>query len=159
MRMVSVLFLCLALLGCRNTSPPGPTDKPLGASARTPVLDTLTAYRMTIADYIRAMDTSAAPLHDTVYIGRHAEFPHIGLSEVIAGRQVQVVDPEFGEREKHRARFTYLNIFSVWTPSEVEFHVVRFAQDFRHRPDGSDDRHLFYRRSAQGEWGLDRVSR
>jgi hypothetical protein len=159
MHSVRALFLSLALLGCRNASPPGPTDKPLSGSARTPVLDTLTAYRMAIADYIRAMDTSAAPLNDKVYIGRHAEFPHIGLSEVIAGRHVQVVDPEFGEREKHRARFSYLNIFSAWTASEVEFYVVRFAQYFRHRPDGSDDRHLLYRPNTQGEWALHSVSR
>jgi hypothetical protein len=159
MRSVSALLLCLALLACRNASTPGPTDKSLSTSAGISVLDTLVAYRMAIADYIRAMDTSAAPLHDTVYIGRHAEFPYIGLSEVIAGRHVQVVDPEFGELEKHRARFTYLNIFSSWTSSEVEFYVVRFAQDFRHRPDGSDDRHLFYRLNTRGEWALHSVSR
>lgn len=159
MRGVSVLFLCLALLGCRTPSPSGPADTPWSASAPTRALDTLAVYRMAIADFIRAMDTSAAPLHDTVYIGRHAEFPHVGLSEVIAGRHVQVVDPEFGEREKHRARFTYLNIFSAWTSSEVEFYVVRFAQDFRHRPDGADDRNLFYRPNKRGEWKLDRVSR
>ncbi len=159
MRSVSALFLCLALLACQNASTPGPTDKSLDVSARISVLDTLAAYRMAIADYIRAMDTSAVPLHDTVYIGRHAEFPNIGLSEVIAGRHVQVVDPGFGEREKHRARFTYLNLVSAWTSSEVEFYVVRFAQDFRHLPDGSDDRHLLYRLNTHGEWALYSVSR
>ena len=122
-------------------------------------LDTAEAYRTAIADHIHAMDTSAAPLPDTVYIGRHAEFPRIELPTVIARRFVRIIDPAEGESEKHRAHFAYLNIFPMYAPEQVEFYVIRFAQGMRHQPDGSEDRHLYYRVGEKKELVLERMSR
>lgn len=122
-------------------------------------MDTTAAYRTAIADYIGAMDTSAAPLSDTVYIGRHPDLPQIELPAVIAGRSIRIIDPAVGESEKHRARFAYLNLFATFTPDNVEFYMVRFAQGLRHRPDGAEDRHLYYRVNEQQELVLDRVGR
>ncbi|MBL0128752.1 MAG: hypothetical protein IPP83_15130 [Flavobacteriales bacterium] len=62
-------------------------------SAETIVLDTAAAYRTAIADYIIAMDSSDAPLPDTVYIGRHIEFPAIDLPGRIGKRVIRVITP------------------------------------------------------------------
>ena len=156
MRIGTLALLVLVLLACQRTQPHAQASPP-PESAQP--LDTSSAYRTAIADYITAMDTSAAPLPDTVYIGRHVEFPRIALPAVIAGRSVRIIDPEVGESEKHRTRFAYLNIFATFTPGEAEFYVVRFAQGLRHQPDGAEDRHLHYRVNKEQELVLERASR
>lgn len=159
MRVVNLVLLLLFLLACHRGSQP-PTSVPaIPVSAQAPALDTAAAYRTAIADYISAVDTSAAPLPDTVYIGRHVDFPPIELPTMIARRYVRIIDPAVGEAEKQRTRFAYLNIFATYTPGEVEFYVVRFAQGLRHRPDGAEDRHLYYRVSEKQGLVLERVGR
>lgn len=156
MRPFSAGLLVLALLACQGTPPP--TRLAEGLDPVNASLDTASAYRTAIADYIHAMDTSMAPLPDTVYIGRHIEFPLIELPGVIAKRTVRLVDPGEGESEQHHALFAYLNIFTTYAPGKVEFYVVRFEQGLRHRPDGDEDRHLHYR-LENDELVLEQVSR
>lgn len=126
---------------------------------RSDVLDTSAAYRTAITDYIMALDTTDAPLPDTVYIGRHQDFPRIELPGVMAGRTIRVVEPGEVEQEKHMTHFAYLNVFATITPGKMEFFMVRFSQGTRHRPDGSEDRHLYYRVEESEEMVLERVSR
>ena len=150
------LFL-LAFMACQGDPPPAqPAAQPAPSPA---VLDTAAAFRTAVADYIRAMDTSAAPLPDTVFIGRHVEFPLIALPHTIANRTVLLIEPSIGEAEQQRTPFAYLNIFTDWTPGEVEFYVVRFAHGLKHDPDGADDRHLHYRVNGTHELVLETVGR
>lgn len=114
--------------------------------------DTVAAYRTAIADYLAAMDTTASPLPDTVFVGRHPDFPDIELPDPIAGRRILLIDPTAAEAVKDRTHFAYLNVFATFTPGRVEFFVVRFGEGFRHRPDGAQDRHLHYR--VDGQHGL-----
>lgn len=156
MRAALSLFL-FTLLACGVSQPDTATTR--AAADQQMALDTAFAYRTAIADYIHVMDTSASPLPDTVYIGRHPEFPRIELPAVIARRSVLLVYPPVGESEKHSPRFAYLNIFPTYTPGQVEFYVIRFAQGLSHQPDGAEDCHLYYRVSAKEGSVLDRVSR
>lgn len=156
MRIGILTPLVLVVLACQRTQPRASMPLPSGS---TQPLDTGSAYRAAIADYITAMDTSGSPMPDTVYIGRHAEFPRIELPAVIARRTVRIVDPVVGESEKHLARFAYLNIFASFSPGTVEFYAIRFAQGLRHQPDGSEDRHLYYRMNEKAELVLERVDR
>lgn len=155
--MVPGVFL--ALLACQDaTSPAGPPST--APHATQPFsFDTAAVYRTAIADYILAMDSVGVPLPDTVNIGRHPEFPAIELSGRIAQRTIRLIDPSVGEQEKDRSRFAYLNIFSTYSPGRAQFYVVRFAQGLSHRPDGSEDRHLYYRVNEQQEMVLEHVSR
>lgn len=157
MNLLTCPLLAIALVACQGTPPRAQVVAPVAPLHAS--VDTTSSYRTAIADYIQAMDTSAAPLPDTVYIGRHPEFPRIELPSVIARRSVRVIDPAVGESEKRHARFAYLNIVSTFTPGQVEFYVVRFAQGLRHQPDGAEDRHLYYRVGGKGELRLERVSR
>ena len=123
-----------------------------------PGLDTAQAYRRAIADYIAlvAEDSGAAPIPDTLYIGRHADFPNIELSERMAQTTIRLVTPEAAEALRESEHFAYLNIFGWFTPGEAEFKVVRFRQGMWHDPVGRDDRQLFYVIDpANASWTLD----
>lgn len=111
-----------------------------------PVLDTAYAYTRAIADYIAlvAKDNGATPIPDTLYIGRHADFPDIELPGRIGHTTIRLVTPEAVEALREGEHFAYLNIFGWFTSSEAEFKLVRFRQGMRHDPAGRDDRDLFY---------------
>lgn len=158
MRAVTLSLPFLVLWACQRKQDHAPGAS-LHLSAQASALDTAAAYRTAIADYIHAMDTTAAPLPDTVYIGRHAEFPRIELPAVIARRAIRIIDPAVGESEQQRAHFAYLNMIATFTPGQVEFYVVRFVQGLRHQPDGAEDRRLYYRFREKKGWLLDAVSR
>jgi hypothetical protein len=138
--------LILVLLSCvASQREAAPTA--VGASVEpAPGLDTAQAYTRAIADYIAlvARDSDAISIPDTLYIGRHADFPNIELSERIGHTTVQLVTPEAAESLREGEHFAYLNIFGWFTPGEAEFKVVRFRQGMRHDPAGRDDRQLFY---------------
>lgn len=109
-------------------------------------LDTAHAYTRAIADHIAlvAKDSGAAPIPDTLYIGRHADFPNIELPESIAHTTIRLVTPEAAEALREGEHFAYLNIIGWFIPGEAEFKVIRFRQGMRHDPAGRDDRQLFY---------------
>ncbi|MBL7955089.1 MAG: hypothetical protein JNJ91_08610 [Flavobacteriales bacterium] len=156
MRAAIHSLLVLFLFACQRSHERAQvTAHPVSVQA----YDTSAAYHMAIEDHIAAMDTVTAPLPDTVYIGRHEDFPSINLPAIIAQRFIRIIDPAEGEIDKHRERFAYLNIFATHTPENLEFFIVRFGQGLRHRSDGSEDRHLFYRVNEEGGWVLERVSR
>ncbi len=111
-----------------------------------PGLDTAHAYSRAIADYIDlgAEDSGTTPIPDTLYIGRHADFPDIELPERIAHTTIRLITPEAAEGLREGEHFAYLNIFGWFSPGEAEFKLVRFRQGMRHDPAGRDDRDLFY---------------
>jgi hypothetical protein len=93
---------------------------------------------------------------DTLFIGRHDEFPRIELPAVIENTRIRIAAPAQAESLKTGEHFTYLNIFGWFSGEQVEFLVVNFKQGMRHWPDGRDDCHLYYSISAgQTEWSLD----
>lgn len=138
--------LILVLLSCgashREAAPTA-----VGASVVPgPGLDTAQAYSRAIADYIAlvAKDSDAIPIPDTLYIGRHADFPDIELPERIGHTTIRLVKPEAAEALREGEHFAYLNIFGWFTSGGAEFKLVRFRQGMRHDPAGRDDRDLFY---------------
>ncbi len=59
--------------------------------------DTAAAYRNAIAEYIRVLRQRDGSFPDTLYIGRHAEFPRIELPPLIEGTVVRIVSPAGAE--------------------------------------------------------------
>lgn len=146
MRGALSCLLILVLLSCgashrdaSHTAVVTPLDPGSG-------LDTAQAYSRAIGDYIALMakDSGAAPIPDTLYIGRHADFPDIELPERIAHTIIRLVAPEATEALREGEHFAYLNIFGWFTSGGAEFKLVRFRQGMRHDPAGRDDRDLFY---------------
>lgn len=138
--------LILVLLSCGASHRDAELTAAVASVVPGPGLDTAQAYSRAIADYIAlvAKDSDTVPIPDTLYIGRHADFPNIELSERIGHTTVQLVTPEAAESLREGEHFAYVNIFGWFTPGEAEFKVVRFRQGMRHDPAGGDDRQLFY---------------
>lgn len=138
--------LILVLLSCGASHRDGAPTAVVASVGAVRGLDTAQAYSRAIADYIAlvARDSDATPIPDTLYIGRHADFPDIELVERIGRTTVQLVTPEAAESLREDEHFAYLNIFGWFTPGEAEFKVVRFRHGMRHDPAGRDDRQLFY---------------
>lgn len=153
MRAALSYLVVLVVLGC------GAPQRDAAPVAVAPSVDpgpgavTAEAYGSAIAEYITVLRERGAPVPDTLYIGRHDEFPAIELPAVIAGTSVRIISPEEARPLMSAAHFNYLNIFGWSTPGQVEFFVVNFKQDMRHWPDGRDDLHLRFVHGA-GQSGL-----
>ena len=74
--------------------------------------------------YINALRARDGSLPDTVYIGRHDEFPHIELPANMEHASVRIIAPSEAEVLKQGEHFRYLNIFGTLTPGKAEFFVV-----------------------------------
>lgn len=146
MRSASPLALVLFLLSaCGAPERDGTLTTVIASVSTGNGLDTATAYASAIAEYIKAMSASIDALPDTVYIGKHDEFPDIELPAMIGNTHIRVIIPTEAEVLKNGEHFVHLNIFGWLTPVEAEFFVVNFRQGMRHWPDGRDDRHLRFR--------------
>jgi hypothetical protein len=153
---VKINLLCPVLLpllwACASAEPdavptaPQPTSimDPIPGPAGTYALDTALAYRNVITDYIAAMTKRDGAFPDTLYINRHEDFPDIVLPAIIDRTHIRVVAPAEAESLKGGEDFVCLNILGWFAASTAEFHVINFRQDWRHRPDGRDDCHLYY---------------
>jgi hypothetical protein len=157
-------FVLLLVLACgpatQNAAPVAPppisSTDPVHRPVGTGTLDTAAAYRTAIADYIKAMSKRDGSFPDTLFIGRHDEFPNIELPVILEHTSIRLVTPTEAEPLKNGEHFAYLNIFGWFTGNKVEFLVVNFKQGLRHRPDGHDDCHLYYSiGEGQGEFALD----
>ncbi|MCV5755336.1 hypothetical protein OFN51_41700, partial [Escherichia coli] len=62
---------------------------------------------------------------DTIFIGRHEEFPDIALPAIIDNHPVRLTT--FGEFTAADNRQVYLNIFSWFSTGNVEFLIVNFS--------------------------------
>jgi hypothetical protein len=106
------------------------------------------AYRTAIAQYISALRTRDGSFPDTVYIGKHAEFPSIALPPMIDVTNVRIIAPAEAAVVKNGDHFVYLNVFGWFNGDQVEFYVINFRQRMHHWPDGRDDRHLYFSMGA-----------
>ncbi len=154
MRAIPLPLFGLALLACGGR---GSHAWKEAVAQRPTARDTAAIHSAAITELIRVMDSTDMQLPDTIFIGRHPDFPGIELPPEIAGRTILRMDPAGTEDVKYRKRFAYLNIFATWSSAEVEFFVVRFREGFNHRPDGAEDRFLTYGLQDDGSWKLLRV--
>lgn len=136
-----VFFFLSVLLACgatRSESVHGPVV------AQPTRVDTALAYRTAIRDYLVAMANTDAPVPDTLFIGRHPDFPATALPDTMGGKTVRIIAPAEAVGFQEAGRFAYLNVIAWFPPGQAEFIVVRFEQGMRHRTDGRDDRQLHY---------------
>jgi hypothetical protein len=156
--MRAVLASILLLLVACSEPPHDTVPTPAPANAYQGI-DTAEAYRIAIADYLKAMYHKDGSLPDTLFIGRHDDFPDIQLPAIINSTCIRIVSPSEAMALKNGPHFAYLNIFGWFSPRELEFFAVRFEEGMRHRPDGRYDRHLYYRIGAgQDQFVLDSLS-
>ena len=160
MRAVLHWLVVLLLAACGPAHDDASQQVPAPSSSAERSVDTAAVYGAAVVAYINALRARDGSLPDTVYIGRHDEFPHIELPANMEHASVRIIAPSEAEVLKQGEHFRYLNIFGTLTPGKAEFFVVNFGQGMRHWPDGRDDRHLLFSfDDGKSAWVLDSLWR
>lgn len=132
---VAVLLLCSCGSPSVNTTKePQPADTPAAVSVqqKAPEKNDVTAiYVQAIGDYIKQVYKNGKPLPDTIFIGRHAEFPAITLPATIGGASIAVITSEEGQAKlAYRPKLVYLNVMS-WIDKEMAEMLIVTFNEFR----------------------------
>ncbi|MBK7556668.1 MAG: hypothetical protein IPO17_03025 [Flavobacteriales bacterium] len=146
--MKAVLLFPILLLFQWACVPAQPHPVP-HSSQPTSAPDTALVYRYAIGEYIAAMTKRDGSFPDTLYINRHDAFPDIELPTMFQDTHVRMLAPSEAETVKSAEHFVCLNVLGWFSDSTVQFHLINFRQDWRHRPDGRDDCHLYYSIGSQ----------
>lgn len=142
---LSCMLILPLLLACATTGQETEQGRSTTDARVPPGIDTVQAFTKAIADHIKAMRERDVPFTDTVYINKHDQFPQIDLPALIGATTIRVLTSAEATMVKDGERFVCLNIIGWFTNSTAEFQVITFERGFRHRPDGRDDRHLYYK--------------
>lgn len=94
-------------------------------------------YAQAIANYLKAAEEHNQMKYDTLFFGRHVDFPDIDLPATIKGTQIFVLSPE--EIETNKAVYSksapYINLIGWVNNDKAEFIAVTFFPEFRHQYD------------------------
>lgn len=116
-----------------------------GTQQKAPTKDEITeAYVKAIGDYIKVVYKDGKPLPDTLFIGKHPDFPDIALPPTIEGANIALVTVEEGQQKlNYRKTLVYLNVMGWIEKEEAELLIVTF-NEFRPQHNFS----VFYKRAA-----------
>lgn len=115
----------------------------------SPQIDTAALYSKAIALYIKEA-YKGKPLPDTLFIGRHIEFPGITLPAVIEQGNIMLLTGEEAQKKLvYRKSLVFLNVMGWISKEDAEFLIVRF-NEFRPQ----HNCHIYFKRQG-GEQVLD----
>lgn len=92
-------------------------------------IDTINCYSRAIEEYVKWMNGQNAETTDTLFVGRHVDFPNIELPAIIEDKRICLIPFEDSFqllRAKHH--ITYLNIVGNIIPTSSEFIFVTFHE-------------------------------
>ncbi|MBL0316930.1 MAG: hypothetical protein IPP69_14660 [Flavobacteriales bacterium] len=92
-------------------------------------INTINCYTRAIEEYIKWTNAQNSETTDTIFIGRHDDFPDIELPVIIEDKKICLIPFEDSFqllRSKHH--ITYLNIVGTVTPTSSEFLFVTFHE-------------------------------
>lgn len=122
-----ILSLCLAHCGSRNVET---TKRDSLTSSITPVDSlekTKQAYSRAIAEYLIAAYQTEPTLPDTLFIGKHDQFPQIQLPNTIEGVVICVLtNEEYEPKTKYRAHSVFINMIGTSKGNHWDFKMVVF---------------------------------
>lgn len=136
-RFVISVFIAFACAACSNEAPAkSPADNRTGDSSVT-VIDSAAQqqeiYSQAIAEYIKAVYQKDQTVFDTLFFGRHNDFPNITLPPVIQHTKIVLVNPaEAGDRLGSSKSSAFINLVGTVTKDSATFVFVTFAAGFRH---------------------------
>ena len=85
------------------------------------------AYSSAIAEYIEASFDADQPTPDTLFIGKHPDFPDISLPDRIQDTPVLLLTPaEADPRVEYHTSMVYLNVIGWVNKNRAEFLIVTF---------------------------------
>jgi hypothetical protein len=84
-------------------------------------------YSLAIGEYINAIYKKEKIKFDTLFIGKHIDFPNIKLPNKIQNTVIRIVNEKQADKiAKYRKSLTYLNIIENIEPTESHFLLVAF---------------------------------
>lgn len=91
------------------------------------------AYHLVIAEYIKDQIKKGVPNFDTLFIGKHEDFPQIELHRQIEGKRIILLDAEpIVNGPQNNSRFKLINIIAMqWDEKEAEFMLITFHQGYK----------------------------
>lgn len=95
-------------------------------------------FSQAIEDYIKAEYKKDKTKYDTLFFGKHKEFPDIALPPVIENTKIMVITPEEADRKrKNNKSMVYINMFGWFSKDQTEFLMVTFFPGYTHQYDYS----------------------
>lgn len=84
-------------------------------------------YTQAIGEYIKSLRPEDKSSLDTLFIGRHPDFPDIELPAIIQNTNILALTPdEADDKAKYRESFVYVNVMGWVTRGNSEFILVTF---------------------------------
>lgn len=84
-------------------------------------------YSLTIGEYIKAVYKKDNIKYDTLFIGKHIDFPNIKLPNKIQNTVIMIITEKQADKiAGYRKSLTYLNIIENIASSESHFLIVAF---------------------------------
>jgi len=149
--MYTLFFLLLCSCGNTGAGESLPVGEDTASSASAPEDDQNVTveqkYVVAISEYLKRYPVIAS---DTLFVGRHPEFPGIELPNAIQGANVRLVNGEGAATYfAKRSNIRYLNVMAWIGEGSSEFLVVTFL-DFKPQ----HNMHLFFRQRGS-DFALD----
>lgn len=94
-------------------------------------------YSQAIEEYLKAVRKNNNVKYDTLFFGRHVDFPDIDLPATIKGTKIFVLSSEEIEANKrlYNKSAPYINLIGWVNNDKAEFVAVTFFPEFRHQYD------------------------
>jgi hypothetical protein len=85
-------------------------------------------YKQAISDYLKDCRQNYKLTIDTLYFGKHDQFPNIKLPEKIAETPIKMITPDAGAvLLKKKKNIHYINLISWGTEEAYEFKLIAFS--------------------------------
>jgi hypothetical protein len=127
-----------------------------GQSTYSPTKAELTkAYSQAIAEYIKAVYKRDKSSFDTLFFGKHGDFPDIELPATIQNTKIMLVTTEEADKmRKHRKSLVFINMIGWVKKDKSEFILVTFYPGYVHQYDCMIN---FKYNSHRKEFGLENL--
>jgi hypothetical protein len=122
-------FTMILFLSCVNKKVNREPSKPSQKEIANDSIDPVNAYSQAIADYINAMYEKDKSVFDTLFIGKHVDFPNITLPKTIQKNPVLLLTYEEANKKlSYRRSLVYLNVIGWIDKTRAEFIIVTFFE-------------------------------
>ncbi len=112
-------------------------------------------YHQAILEYLKVVYQRHGTSFDTLFFGKHEEFPDIKLDTTIQGTRIMLVTTdEADKRREYRKSLVYINLFGDITKESAHFIFVTFFPEYHHQYDYFID--LAYH-AERNEFELERI--
>ena len=93
-------------------------------------------YSLAIADYVKTVYKEHKITFDTLYFGKHDQFPNLKLPGKIENTNIKFLSPENGLKlQRERKSIYYINMIGWGTREKYEFMFVTFTHSSAHQFD------------------------